>query len=341
MKTTRFSRLSVSFLRRFAGTGGAGCLAVALAFSGAACAHDSGAEVSESAEQELRQLTSAEIIGSIQSGQTVDVVHSGSPRYRALSFEGTAGDKVDIRVRSTDGDAVALLVRSTFKTVAINDDADGSSDAHISKTLLTTEKYFIVVYERDQQPATFHVSLSGGGSTFDAGDGPQGDSFPTCDSAPAFPTSPMTGPFTIGTSSNLAVTDTVLTRNCDAFGVCTAWKKRSSGRPVIEGLWFTLQPDRKITAYTYGPYFEYNRGVSCRRYWTTYAPLALDGAGAGWTEANDLHCSSSGGSFTIGSVGTQHPATVTLRSGCVTITDAQPAGPAYGQQTWHSILATW
>jgi hypothetical protein len=79
-------------------------LAAALGASLAAC-QASDSDQLAAAEQELRALTPNEIQGDIAYGQTVDVGYTATPRYRALRFQGTKGDKVKAWVRAPEGDA--------------------------------------------------------------------------------------------------------------------------------------------------------------------------------------------------------------------------------------------
>ena len=112
---------------------------------------------------ELRQLSPAEIVGSIALGETsAAIAYTNPPRYRALAFVGTAGASVDAWVRSTDGDALGWIVTSSFKSVASNDDAHaGTTDAHLTAKLPATGTYYVVFRERDHESAHFTVTLGG------------------------------------------------------------------------------------------------------------------------------------------------------------------------------------
>lgn len=306
------------------GRRGAGAMALLLTLSAVACAEQPVDDRSESIDSELRKLTTAEIVGSIGSGQTVDVVHPGGPSYRALQLQGKAGDKVDIWVRSTDGDAVAILVSDTFKSIAMNDDATPStSDAHLTKALPATGKYFIVVYERDRQPATFHVSL-GGGAAPDAGAG-AGDPFPTCDGTPVFPT---TGPlyFTSGTS-------TTFSRSCDAFGVCTPWKRGASMELVpsngANSLQLTL--DGGIYLQARGPIYGADE-YDCYSEDKGSGRVSLaTGVGEG-TMQTWSWCNIRGGSGGPSSHGDTRAVTLKYGASCVAVTDKEPT-TRYGVQS--------
>ena len=104
-------------------------------------------------ESELRALASNEVIGPIAFNATATVNHTGTPRYRAYSFSVTAGDKLDIWVRSATTDTHAWLVDESFRTIKFNNDANGSNegeddadttDSNIKYEATKTGKYFIV-----------------------------------------------------------------------------------------------------------------------------------------------------------------------------------------------------
>jgi len=140
------------------------CLAalasLSIASATQACTSAAPSDV-ETSESELGGLTSADIVGSVTSGRpTAPIAYGNPPRYRAVSFTGRARDQVDAWVRSTDGDAVAFLVDSRFKSLVTNDDgANDTHDAHLVTTLPSDGTYYIAFRERDLEPATFTVSL--------------------------------------------------------------------------------------------------------------------------------------------------------------------------------------
>ena len=109
------------------------------------------------------------ILGSLDYGQTsAEAAYTKKPRYRAYKFGGSAGDKVDVWVRSSDGgDAVAWLLDNAFKVVGSNDDADGNTlDAHITATLPgntdpSIVTYYIVYRDYGLYSRSFSVSLAG------------------------------------------------------------------------------------------------------------------------------------------------------------------------------------
>lgn len=115
----------------------------------------------------LRALEGPEVVGTIAYGQTSSPVsYTKTPLYRAFRFSGAKGDAIEAWVRSTDGDARAWLLGSSFGTVASNlDAAPGNKDSRIQATLKSTGTYYVVFRETARKDATFTVSLakSGGG----------------------------------------------------------------------------------------------------------------------------------------------------------------------------------
>jgi hypothetical protein len=123
------------------------------------------------------------IVGSLVYGQTSDAVaYTNPPRYRAFKFAGQVGDKVDIWVRSPDGDAVAWLLSGSFRTLASNDDADDTTtDSHMTFTLTANRTYYIVFREYSLADATFTVELTGPGCYSGGKEYKPGTGFPSSD----------------------------------------------------------------------------------------------------------------------------------------------------------------
>ncbi len=115
-------------------------------------------------DDELRALAPGEVVGTIAYGQTLGPLrYTKRPLYRALRFVAERGDKIDISVRSSGGDARAWLTSSTFATIASNDDAaPGRKDAHIEVTATRAGTHYIVWREKNGADASFEVSLAGG-----------------------------------------------------------------------------------------------------------------------------------------------------------------------------------
>jgi hypothetical protein len=72
----------------------------------------------------------AVVVADLAYGDRVVVDYTPVPRYRAVRFEGTQGDQVEIFVASEDGDPVVWLLDGALQLVAFNDDAgDDTTDA--------------------------------------------------------------------------------------------------------------------------------------------------------------------------------------------------------------------
>lgn len=140
------------------------------ALLGVACGGSGSAiEDGASAESALATLDPAAIVGALAYGQTSpQTPYDATPRYRAYSFAGRAGDKVDAWVRSGEGDAVAYLLGPGFQTLARNDDAsDVTRDAHVAKRLSVTGTHYVAFRDAELADATFQVTLNG--TAVDAG----------------------------------------------------------------------------------------------------------------------------------------------------------------------------
>jgi hypothetical protein len=133
-------------------------------FALAGCQADAGDfSTDASADGALTALTPAEIVGEIEYGETsAPINYTDTPRYRALTFEGHAGDHVTITVHSAVGHARAWLLYPNFSNLAYDDNLSGAAhDAHVEATLPDTATYFIAFRDAFQENATFTVSLDG------------------------------------------------------------------------------------------------------------------------------------------------------------------------------------
>lgn len=108
--------------------------------------------------------TEVKVVGEVQYGQTTDrLQYDAHPRYYAVHFDGKSGDKIDIKVTSINGQAMAALTTSDYKPVV------STFASHIAAVLPPSaepypNRYFIVVQEERQNPATFTITLSKIGS---------------------------------------------------------------------------------------------------------------------------------------------------------------------------------
>ncbi len=146
------------------------CLAFALLVS--ACSTEKQPvddDFSELANQDIKSDSFSyrmKIVAGIGYGHaSAWVNYTKTPRYRAVTFTGAGGDKVDAWVRSNNGgDAVGWILDKGFRVLASNDDADASTlDAHLSLTLPPgpSQKHYIVFRDYDLLSARFIVQLAG------------------------------------------------------------------------------------------------------------------------------------------------------------------------------------
>jgi hypothetical protein len=90
-------------------------------------------------------------------GRAGDGVGRGSAHG---AFTAASGDVIDAWVRSTNGDSLAWIVTSSFKSIAFNDDgAATTKDSHLHAAVPGPGTYYVVFRERDHEPADFRVSL--------------------------------------------------------------------------------------------------------------------------------------------------------------------------------------
>lgn len=85
--------------------------------------------------------------------------YSSKSPYLAVHFEGRPGDSVDIKIDSTDGQAMAALTDSRYKPIVTNFGSHVTAVLPPSADPYPTE-YFIIFQEVRRNPATFTVSLS-------------------------------------------------------------------------------------------------------------------------------------------------------------------------------------
>lgn len=133
-----------------------------------ACVDQPQVEATGESEDALSALSSSEILGDIPFDTSVTASHSGTPKYRAYSFNAQAGDKLDIWVRSTTADAHAWLLDDAFRTVAWNNDANGTNeaeddatttDSNIKVAVTRTGKYYVAFRGAIGVAATFSVRV--------------------------------------------------------------------------------------------------------------------------------------------------------------------------------------
>jgi hypothetical protein len=142
----------------------------------------------DSTSDELRALSTSEIVGTIAYGETKTVAYTKTPLYRALALTAEAGDEVSIDVKGEGtADARAWLLRSTFGSLASNDDATPTTkDANVHYTFTKAGTYYVTLRENARRDATFQVTVTkvGGAVATDAGP-------PPAAAHPALPTGPV------------------------------------------------------------------------------------------------------------------------------------------------------
>lgn len=97
------------------------------------------------------------VVAEVQYGQTSPVIeYTGKPRYLGVHFDGHAGDHVDIRVESINGQAMSALTDSQYKPIISN------FGSHIATVLPPgaepyPNRYFVIFQEERRHPAAFTV----------------------------------------------------------------------------------------------------------------------------------------------------------------------------------------
>lgn len=200
---------------------------------GAGCAVDTTTDDASGSASSESDLSASRIqqLGTILSGTTKTVSYTASPLYRAYAFTAKKGDSVDVWVRSSTGDAVAYVLRSTFASLARNDDADGAThDAHVSAKIKADGAYFIAFKEAKGKSADFTVSFTSTSlSNNDAGT--PGDAGHVSDDA-FDPASCAGDPIDLVSKFSPGASEAVLAdyqivlrkRQCNSVTGCSAWQ---------------------------------------------------------------------------------------------------------------------
>ncbi len=109
-----------------------------------------------------------QMVGAVESGQSVNVDYSNPPRFRAFTYQAIDGDTLDVTVASQDGDPVTWLLDGSKHVVAYNDDADDSTtNSHLKKTNLSAGTYYLVVRDYNLSAAHFTVTAQRTNHIFD------------------------------------------------------------------------------------------------------------------------------------------------------------------------------
>ncbi len=132
-----------------------------LAASNVACVAQGDDASDTSDSEDAFSGSTMQNLGAIAYGEARDATYTSTPTYRAYTFDGAAGDKVDFTVTSNDGAPLAWLLSSTYGYVATGDANHGGQHAtHVATTLKKAGSYLIVFREYARHDATFHVALN-------------------------------------------------------------------------------------------------------------------------------------------------------------------------------------
>lgn len=114
------------------------------------------------------------------------MAYTKTPLYRAVALTAEAGDEVSIDVKGEGtADARAWLLRSTFGSLASNDDATPTTkDANVHYTFTKAGTYYVALRENAGHDATFQVSVTKVAGAVAPG-------APPADAHPALPTGPV------------------------------------------------------------------------------------------------------------------------------------------------------
>lgn len=122
--------------------------------------------VSSESESELRTLDASEIVGTIDYGTSAMEVQNpgdsgGRKVYRAVKFQGTAGDEIEASaIGGNAADPVLYLLGSRFGTVAYNDDGRaGDKQPFIAAKLSKSGTYYLAFRTKEGWSTKFYVSL--------------------------------------------------------------------------------------------------------------------------------------------------------------------------------------
>ena len=106
------------------------------------------------------------MLGDLHYGKVRRHAYSGTPRYRGYRVESGWGERVEVWVRSSDGDPVAWITDDRFRVIARNDDAgEDTYDSFLHATIGDPDDesgrtIYVLFTEYSQAPAQFRVLLS-------------------------------------------------------------------------------------------------------------------------------------------------------------------------------------
>ena len=294
---------------------------------------DETEEDGTSDESELRQFKAGELLGTIAYGETKTVVHGGKPLYRAYAFTVAAGDSFTLTANAGSADAVIWLLNGTTNaTIKRSDAFRAGLGERLDYTSRTGGKYMFVFREAASRSATFNVSLQrqaadGGAADSGATDGGAADSgdesnIPGVPACTGIGRAPVTGPVYLS-----SVVSYPVTRQCDAFGVCSAWAFTGRSTPVRGSVKVSPNaPFAYVSAELNLSSYSSQQGSStynCNV--TDTGSGSLSSASEGTFNMRWLdRCNISGGSGGPYEYGPQRPSKITFGSSCLSIEDIGP-----------------
>jgi hypothetical protein len=125
----------------------------------AGCAAASAEDPSEVSEEALVGLANADITATMSYGQSLDVASLAGRTYRAVRFAGKIGDKVTLTIASPGDPRGWLIAPTGNRTLASNDDSEGTKNARITFTL-TASGMHVVAFRDKVAGMTSHVSIA-------------------------------------------------------------------------------------------------------------------------------------------------------------------------------------
>jgi hypothetical protein len=116
-----------------------------------------GGNVESSARQGSFSPNDIKIVGTIDNGNTSPAVQcSPTPKYRALVFEATGNDRVQVTVTGTEARSFVALADSTLTPIA---SGTGQLSVILPYRGPDLEAYYIVFKSSGNQPARLSVHL--------------------------------------------------------------------------------------------------------------------------------------------------------------------------------------
>lgn len=142
-------------------------LAAALSASAFGCsaAPDSDdVEDVDADEAALGALPAASIVGTVTFGDAFKTIdYTKTPRYRALRLQGTAGDTIKVRIKSsTPGTrSIGWLLGANYRTIkqTQGDAVTATGDTYFEAELTKTGTYYVALRESAMRDAAFAVQV--------------------------------------------------------------------------------------------------------------------------------------------------------------------------------------